>query len=415
MPLYHYEALDANGRTVVGTMQVAGEDALHQRLLSMGYEATLVQLSRRELTAAPPDERVVKAPEGVALSKLELPELTVSRFYYQMATYLRAGITSLEALSHMQAQAQEPGLRRIAAEMAVVVQAGGSLSEGMACYPRCFLDGDLGLIQAAELGGFMPQAFQMLADDHEKDHNARRKLRIWQWFFNGQMIGLILIIPFVMLINNLLGGFWDSPDIMAYVGEQLRGLVINLLLISLPLTALYVAVLWYVKRMRIMPATRRMWHRWLLRFGVTAGLQKARASAALTRTLHLLHHAGLDNVRVWETAAGVIPNLELSSQALEVTPVVRESGSLSQALMQSQLIHPNEAAAVAAGEQSGQLEQALDKVAGYYETELDSTLGSSVVKGTTSLVVWAFILGFAVLALVAGGYLRGILRFIDSF
>ena len=413
MPLYHYEALDANGQQVVGSMQVAGEQALRQRLAVMGYQATLVEVSRRDLRAQRPARQAVPTADRAA-ARVQLPELTVSRFYYQMATLLRAGINPFEALLQMQSTARDRRLHQIVTEMAQGVQNGHALSKEMKRYPRCFFEGDLGLIEAAEVAGCLPQAFQMLADDHEQDDQVRRRLRIWEWLFHGQFLTVLLAIPLAVLLNRAISGFWTAPDMQGYVKDSAWSAVRLGLVIVLVFGGLYGGGLWFIKQARYLPGWRRRWHGWLLRLPIVAPIQRARASAVLTRALQFLHHAGLDNVRAWATAARAVPNLALAEAAVSAEPRVESTGALSAGLTECQLIGPNEISIIAAGERAGQLEGALDKVAGHYEYELKSAIGASTTKGIISIVTWSVILGLLALAIFMAGYSRGLLGLMDN-
>ena len=402
MPLFHYEALDDEGRTVVGTMDVRGEAALRDRLQSLGYTPTLVEVSRRHLReAAAPAQRARVAAPAAEGSRIEIPQQQVAHLYHQLAVLLHAGMTPSEALAELAPRIRDKHAQPIALELMQGARGGQALSDLMRRHPRSFPDGDVGLIAAAEEGGFLPQAFEMLSETHQVDVDTRRRLRVWTWFFHSNVLGLFLVIALAVFLKSMLAGFWDAESVADLLNRGLQPARRVLFLVTIPLIALYVGGLWAMRRARVIPSWRRRWHGFLLRTRFTASVHRLRAATALLRTLQLLFHAGVENVRSWETAASVVPNLVLRDEALRATEHVLREYRFADGLTHCSFVDQNAPATVAAGESAGDLENALGRVAAAAQAEEQRAVGAAVMGGMLSMVVWFFLIGGLAFAAVA--------------
>lgn len=405
MPLFHYEALDRTGNPVVGAMQVADEAALSARLTAMGYRPVTIHapaVTRRGTRQAAAQAHLTatggKAVNaGGATSKLHADERSMARMLHQLYLAFRAGIPAFQALSTVQAQVSHLALRQALGEMAVGVRDGNTLSGLMEQYPRLFQRGDVGLLRAAEVGGFLPEAFESLAVRYEQDDNARRRLRIWTWFFHSNVItflGLVALAPFFKAAIE--AGF----DVRA----GFRAVGHTFLFVSVPLLALYFGALGWFFHVRHQPTWAHRWHRMALRLPVLGKINKLRANAVFTRSLQQLYQAGLGAETAWETAAAAVPNLYLSGRYSEGVRTVHDTGRLSLGMQQVGLLDPADVGMVATGESSGEVAQALHYLASRYEEDTRVALGASVVRGAITFALWAFILGGLGIVVLAQGY-----------
>jgi type II secretory pathway component PulF len=424
VPLFRYEALDQRGNKVVGAMQVPDEQALSARLHSMGYQPTTVQVAQRALT---PAGRAVSRPVQQAqqlrsggsatrsmpppsgpLSRLTANERSVARLFHQLHTAFRAGMPAYQAISTVAAQVPERPLREALAEIAAGVRDGATLSSLMTRYPRIFSRGDVGTMRAAEVGGFLPEALQSLAAQHEEDDNTRRRLQIWEWFFHSNVVGLFLFIAAAAFIPAAMANL-DTA-----VASGLRASARVFLMVSLPLTLAYCGALMYFHRMRGEPAFALKWHRFLLRLPVVGKIAYLRSNAVFTRSLQQLYHAGISTSEAWATAAGAVPNLFLSERFADGQPLVENTGKVSLGMQQVGLHDAADIGMVATGESAGDLDQALHFLASRYEEDTRVALGASVVRGALAFTVWSAILTGAAVVLLAWSYYGNVFPAIDK-
>jgi type II secretory pathway component PulF len=401
VPLYRYEALDQAGTKVVGAMQVDNEHALAARLAQMGYRATMVQVAQRNLTQAPAAAPAVTASVRSG-SHLAAPDREVARMLHQLHLAFKAGMPAFLSITTVAGQTYHAALRQILTEMGHSVQNGGTLSEAMAHFPRVFLPGDVGMIRAGELGGFLPEALQALSARREEDDNARGRLRLWVWFFHMNMVTLFFFLPVAWFLKDVFPSF----DVKVGLAAAMRSLVF----LSLPLTMGYLALVFWLGRSRVSPGARRQWHALLLRLPLTGRLNRVRAKAAFTRSLAWLFHAGVSPATAWETASGAAPNLVLADQFRSAIPVIQSTGRASAAIQVTGLMDPADAGMVATGEATGEIPQALNYLANRYEEECRQAIQECVSKATGMFRVWALLLGALGFALVMWAYGQGVVK-----
>jgi type II secretory pathway component PulF len=390
VPLFRYEALDRTGNKVVGAMQVADEQALAVRLASMGYQPTSVEIAQRSLRQAAQRSAVGAGsiPQAAAgpVSPLTASERALARMFHQLHISFRAGMPAFQAVSTVATQVQEPPLRQALVELSAGVRDGHRLSDLMERYPYLFTRGDVGMVRAAELAGFLPEALENLAVQHELDDNTRRRLAIWVWFFHLNVLGLLLFIPFCFFIIPAVEAGFNAMAGLRSVGQVF-------LVFSLPMGILYTALLVALARTRRSPRLAYRWHRLLLKLPVVGKINSLRANSVFTRTLQQLYQAGLPAATSWETASDAVPNRFLSALYLDGKPTVEATGRLSTAMQQVGLLDPADVGMVATGESSGEVPQALRYLADRYEEDTRVALGASVVRGAISFTTWAFLIG----------------------
>jgi general secretion pathway protein F len=406
VPLYRYEALDRSGNKVAGAMQVSDENTLTMRLVSMGYRPMSVQLAPGAGGRPAPTPVSAASPSG-PVSNAFLNERTLARMYHQLHISFRAGMPAFQAVNTVAAQVMDPTARQVLSEIAVGVRDGNTVSGLMEHYPRVFSRGDVGMIRAAEMGGFLPEAMANLAARHEEDDNARRRLRIWVWFFHSNFIALLVMIAFAMAIPAGIA----SMSLAAAGAAFGRGL----LFIGVPASALYFGGVLYLRHARHNPALAYRWHGFLLKLPLLKKLNHLRGVSVFTRALQQLYHAGVNPVFAWETASGAVPNLVLAERFMAGRPVVESTGRLSLAMQQAALHDMSDVGMVATGESTGEIPQALHYLANRYEEETRTALGASVFRAAISFVAWAFIVfGIGIVA-IAYGYYGQVFKAVDQF
>lgn len=398
MPLYRYEALDRTGNKVVGAMQVDSEQALTTRLATMGYQPTLVQVSQRTLKSAPTRSRGA-AVEGF---RLAAAERDTARVMHQLHLAFKAGMPAYLALTTVAGQVHSAALRQVLTEMAQGIQAGGTLSDTMARYPRVFGAGDVGMVRAAELTGLLPEAFQAISARLEEEDNARGRLRIWIWFLHTNVIALLFFIPVGWFLKDVFPSF----DLRIGLAAAVR----SLFTLTLPLSIAYGVGVWWLSRLRTAPAFRREWHAWLLKLPILGNLNRVRAKAAFTRVLAWQVHAGVSPASAWEAASHAVPNLALAERFLQGTAVVQSVGKPSAAILATGILDASDAGMVSTGEATGEIPQALTFLANRYEEEARIVLQDSVSRAAGLFRIWAFLLGALGFALVMWGYGQGALK-----
>jgi len=396
--LFRYEALDRTGNKVVGAMQVVDERSLMARLTALGYQATLVEAAEKRTPVAT-NTGVFSTPSRESGSRLSADARAVAQMFHQLHIAFRAGMPAIQAITTVAGQSHNPAVRQALTEIGRGVQNGETISEHMTRYPRVFSKGDIGTIRAAEMGGFLPEALDMLAKLHEQDDNTQRRLRIWIWFFHVN----VALIPFIVAMISFFPAFAAAEF---NLGAGMNAVGRTFTFVSIPMIIAYVGSLLAFKSLRTSPRFTERWHRLLLKTPVVGKVSYLRANAVFSRTLQYLNHAGVNARSAWETAAGAVPNRALAERFAAGQPLVNDTGRFSPAMESVRLLDPNDIGMVATGESVGEVPQALDYLADRYEAETESALGASVVRGAITSVTWVVILTGVVFIAFVYAYLK---------
>jgi type II secretory pathway component PulF len=370
-------------------MAAGDEQSLAQRLGAMGY---------RLVNALPPQEggtaptATMAAPVSRKGSSLSASRRGIAQMFHQLQLSFRAGMPAYQAVTTVAAQTREGSLRRALSEIGAGIGNGRSLSELMEEYPRLFTPGDVGILRAAELGGFLPEALATLAIQHEQNDNTQRRLRIWVWFFHANVLALFLALALFAFFHPAISTMSFAVGLAAVASTFLR--------VTLPLTAGYLLLLAAFQKFRNSPEFARRWHAALLRLPVTGKISRLQAAATFTRVLEYLYNAGIPALEAWQTGAGAVPNVALRRDFHAAAPAVQGTGRLSEGLRQVRLFDITDAGMVATGEGAGEVGESLRYLADRYEEDTRVALGAAVVRGAITFSTWAFLIGAVMMVLL---------------
>ncbi len=370
MPLFHYEAHDRTGQKVIGTMQVADETALTLRLQQMGYTPALVQQAGRPASASTASPTAPSAP-CVAMVRARV----LAQFYYELMISLQAGLQAFEALYELGGRTADSGMAAVCRSMAEVARQGGRISDGMAHFPTVFPPGDVGLVRAGETGGFVVDALKELGAQIEADLEARRQCRRYVTYF-CVMVGIALFITFPAIMT-----FGATARSAAAGGDSRTGLQVFLtvfgrmfLSVSIPVLLGFLLSRLVFNRWARTPSGRERWHRLILRLPWLGGLAVARSRAVFAAALRLLYHGGVTPGDSWPAASDAVPNLELGRRLHEQDVAIRAGGQFSDALQRTALYPPMDIGLLTTGERTGNVEEALARIAEQYHRQSGDAL-----------------------------------------
>lgn len=372
-------------------MQVSDETVLAQRLQTMGYVPLAVQAAGGR-TAAP-----VGLPAGVGVPGLRRQSL--SRFYYQLHMSLHAGLSAYDALTDLTVQSSDRGVATVAASMAEVAQRGGSLADGMSQFPGVFPPGDIGLIRASEMGGFVVEALQEMHTLLEADIETQRQVsRILIGF--GVLLGIALFVtlPAIGTLKSTITASWNG----AQQSETLQLLAVQwartLALVTLPLVLVSVLAAWALRRWIRTPRGQLRWHRFLLGVPGIGGVAFARSRAVFSAALRLLYHGGVNPPSAWTAASDAVPNRELSRRMAMQNSLVDRGATFSEAMRGTGVFPASDGGMLATGERTGNVEEVLAQLASSHHR----AAGEALARLPATSRIMAMVLGAVITAILVG-------------
>jgi type IV pilus assembly protein PilC len=309
---------------------------------------------------------------------------------------LAAGMTLGEALSLLASRTQQLALRSFFRHAAEETSKGRRLSEVLLRYGQLFPPLTLAMVQAAEQSGRLEDIFQRLAEYYEREYEVRLLLSR-ETFYPKLLFLAILLIP--------LGGHAIAlaltQSTAAAVLYVLRALATWAALLALPALGLYFAY-----RSLLASETGRMWlDRLKLSLPLLGKLIHRAALARFSRALAVLYAAGVSMPRALELAGDATANVVLRQVAYQAARQVQEGSSLAPALAGAGLADELVLSMIRTGEQTGNLQETMDHLAGYYEDETRTAVRQlAVAIVPLAVLVAAIVVGSMVLRFYANLY-----------
>jgi type IV pilus assembly protein PilC len=366
---FHYNSIDATGRKLKGTVEAANETAATHVLRQRG-EVPL------ELSAAGQGLNMDLKIRGLG-SRVKLKDLAV--FARQFATMTASGMPLLRSLSILEEQTASVGLKKAVGEVRTDVAGGVSLSSSMAKHDKVFPRLMIAMIRAGETGGMIDRALEQIADSLEKDTALRGKIKSALTYpaivlsFTFVMIAavLIFIVPIFEAMFKSLGG--KLPGItqflvttshnMGWIGPLVLGVGIS-------------TTVWFKRKQRTSQDFRLSVDRVKLKMPVFGSLFRKLAISRFSRNLGLLLNVGVPVMQALAVVGETTGNEVINSAMRDVQSAVRDGQPMSSALRSHKVFPEMVTQMIEVGEESGQISQMLDKVADFYDREVDSAAES---------------------------------------
>jgi type IV pilus assembly protein PilC len=305
-------------------------------------------------------------------------------FARQFSTMIAAGLAVLRALFVLEEQTENPRFKKIIAAVRGDVESGMSLSDAMERHPAAFDRLYISMVRAGEAGGALDQSLSRLASQLEKDDSMRRTIKaamaypvLIACFAIMVMIGMLLfIIPIFAKMYADLGGQLPSlTRLMMTLSNMLKGYWF----IVFPGIAGFI---WGMRRLKNTPQGKRSWDRAKLKLPMKVGpvIQKI-AIARFSRTFATLVSSGVPILQAIEITGKTSGNSVIEESMAMVRESIRSGESIAKPLSRVPVFPAMVTHMISIGEETGALDAMLNKVADFYEDEVDAS-----IKSLTSII-----------------------------
>ncbi len=409
MPVFQYEALDKGGKQQKGTIDASSSEEAIQRIKLQGYFPTSIREQKtkkgpgasKDPSAEEDKPKKKKKAGGIALPFGRVKGKVLTTFTRQMSTLQDAGLPLLRSLQILEQQ-QRPGLLKSVLQGVVEdVQGGASLSEAMAKHPRAFDILYTKMVAAGEVGGVLDVILQRLAEFMEKAERLKRKVI-------GAMIYPMMVISVAVLIVT--GIMWkiipQFQAIFADFGVELPKLTLFLVTVSswvagnyptkgammLP-GAIYIivgipVVIVGFKLIRKTGPGKKIIDRVVLYVPVLGKLVRKTTIARFTRTLGTLIAAGVPILEAITITKETCGNAVFEKALGKVHDSIREGETFSAPLREAKVCDSLVVNMIDVGEETGDMDTMLLKIADNYDEEVDTAVASLVSLIEPLLVVF---------------------------
>ncbi len=369
MPNFRYVAKEQDGRTVSGVLEYSERALLIDTLRKKGLIIISVQEIKR-----------VKARLG-GQKGIKLEDLVV--FSRQLATMVDSGIPLLQALDILWDQIEKPAFKKIIGRVRDEVETGVSFSEALGKHPIVFSHLYINMVRAGESSGMLDDILDRLAGYLEKASALQRKVRS-SLIYPAVVVSMAILITLVLLLKviptfkgifDMLGGTLPLPTrILIGISDLIRHMFVYIVALTF---LFFFAFGRYIRTEK----GRAGFDRALLKLPVFGQLFRKVAIAKFTRTFSTLIRSGVPILLSLEIVGKTSGNKVIEDAVEKVRLGIREGEKIAEPLGRSGVFPPMVVRMIYVGEQTGELEKMLTKIADFYDDQVDAA-----VSGLTSLI-----------------------------
>ncbi len=391
MAAFEYVVLDAKGRQNKGVMEADSARQLRQQLRDQGL---------MPLDVAPAKEGDKTNAAGFSLGfSRSMSGLDRVLFTRQLATLVASSLPVEEALAAVAQQTEKQHVGALILSVRAKVLEGHSLANSLKEYPSSFSNLYCSSVAAGEQSGFLDRVLENLADYLERQFESTRNVEMALFYPVALLVLAFVIVGALMvyIVPDMISVIEDTGQKLPWFTVLLIGMTDTLRNYWWALLGGAVGVVLLIRWLLSQPNIRLKWDRRKFSLPLVGRITRSANAARYANTLAILTGAGVPVVEAMNIASEVVSNTWLRRKLGEATQTVSEGISLKIALEQVGQFPPMLLHMVGSGEQSGELDAMLGRVASYQQTEVERIV-STIVKMFEPLML--LIMGAVVLFIV---------------
>ncbi|GAC1391180.1 MAG: type II secretion system F family protein [Candidatus Saccharimonadales bacterium] len=364
---FSYTASSKDGRTMHGGIDAANRETAISMLARQGLKPIVVKIDN------------VKNTKGMFGKKVKNKDLMI--FTRQLSTMIGAGVPLTRAISTLQSQTESKYFKEVTASIMKDVEGGIPLGEAFSKFPKVFSEVYVNMVKAGEAGGILDEILKRLAEQVEGDVRMRKKIKGAMTYpvviLSITVLAFFGIMTFVMpklakIIKNLAGPDTQLPiysRVLIDASAFMKSHVVIIIVVN-------VLTVFFVRRYIRTPKGKYNFHALLLRTPIISNVVLKIAIARFARTFASLMNAGVSVLDALEVTGGAIGNKVIEKELKEAAKAVRNGKQLSEPLSTSPHFPAIVSQMLAVGEETGQIDTILVKVADFYEEEVETIIDS---------------------------------------
>lgn len=374
MPQFEYLVKDDTGRDVSGVQEAESVQALVTAFRSKKY--TIVKVKEVKKGSVSTRLKVRKKKK-----RIKLDDLVV--FTRQLATMIEAGVPVVQALDILSEQMDNPSFQRICREVYSSVEGGNNLSDSLEGHRKVFSTLYISMIRAGEISGQLHEILDRLASYLEKSASLQKKVKaalvypVVVTIIAGAitLFMMTFVIPKFAEIFTSLNAKLPTPTMMLIsLSDLIRH---NILIVVIVLSVLGFLFGNYIKT-----KPGRLWFdKNLLRVPMFGPLFMKVSMSKFSRTLSTLLKSGVPILTSFDIVSKTVGNRLIELILEEVKSAIEEGNGIAETLSKKQVFPPMVVRMIGIGEETGEIEKMLGKIADFYDEQVDAA-----ISGLTSLI-----------------------------
>jgi general secretion pathway protein F len=398
MPVFEYSALNAKGKKDSGIIDAEGAAAAKRKLRDSG----IYPISLKELSDAPSKKknRIKQFTLAGRLSRVKPSDISVMT--RQLSTLLWAGLPLVSALDTLIPQTKSAAFKKILAQVKDAIVEGGGFAQALSRYPGVFSSLYINMIRSAETAGTLEIVLERLADLTERQDalSSRIKGALYYPIFMVAVGSLALfalmgyVVPKITSIFEDMNQALPTPTVILIgASDFIKGFWWLLL-------ALLAAAAYGVHPFIKTPKGRHAFDKMKLSFPVAGELTKKLAASRFSRTLGSLLDNGVPMLKALDIVKNIAGNTLFADALEHVAREVGKGRGLAESMSERHIFPILSVQMIQVGEQSGDLENMLEKVADIYEKDVESAItGMTALLEPLMILFMALVIGFIVISI----------------
>lgn len=397
MPVYEYMALDKAGKSLNGIIDADSATLARQKLRGTG----IFPVEVKETSVRPRDQ----ASRGVTFSTLfkRVKSGELSALTRQLSILLGAGVALVSALEALISQLTNPTFKKIVAEVKESVNQGNSLAFALSKHPKVFSQVYVNMVRAGEASGSLDVVLDRLAEfsEHQEALRGRFRAALAYPIFMCVVGTFILFFLLTVIMPNIMRIFEEMRQTLPLPTVILIGISDFLRAFWWLVVLALGGVVVLLRQLRRSARGQYVWDEMKIRLPILGPISRKMAMARFGRTLGSLLQSGVPLISALQIVRNIVNNQPIAEVIDRAVDEIQEGKSLASPLSQGRWFPPLTVQMVAVGEQSGELEKMLHKVADVYEAEVESHIMSATSMLEPAMILaMGLVVGFIVVSIL---------------
>lgn len=392
MPVFEYLLINKKKETVSSTIEAADKLSAINNLKSRGQ---LIKI----------EEKSAKKSAGFSFGKKKKGAKTdeLVMFTRQLSAMVSAGVPILRSLNSMAKHAESAGFRETINDVIKDIEGGMSFADALGKHPETFNDIYVNMVAAGETGGILDDILKRLALQQEKNSSMKKKIKGAMTYpivlLAITIIAFFILMTFIIPVIGKTIKDMGGPDAkLPLLTEIMLGISDFMVSFWYLIVPAFIGGIWALIRYIKTPKGRIKFHRVIIKVPAVGAIVRKVAIARFTRTFSALIGAGVAVLEALDVTSRAVGNVVYEESLREATRCVQNGEVLSKIIAErDDLYPPIVAQMLSVGEETGQTDKVLIKVADFYEEEVDTA-----IDGVSSIIEPVMIVAMGgVIALVA--------------
>ena len=387
MAVFNYKVVDKNGKNKKGTIEAPNRDGAEKKLKADGY--AIMSLTEQN------------SPFSGGLIKKKVKSKDLAVFCKQFSAVIRAGVTIISALELMGDQIENKTLQRAVMDAKTYVEKGGTLADALRVNSEVFPPIMINMVAAGELSGNLEVCLDRLTEHFEKDNALSAKIKGAMTYPIVVFIVMIIvvIVVMVMVIPNFSSMFAEMGTQLP-LATRIMVAASNFIIHKWWLLIIIVAAIVVgCKAFKRSSVGEQLFANMAIKMPIFGNLTIKSACSRFARTMSTLMASGIPMIDAVEQVAKMMDNKIIRDGLLDAKTQVAKGIPLSKPLKDMEMLPPMLSAMTKIGEETGDIEEMLSKVADYYDEEVEEATNKlTAAMEPLIMVVLACIVGMIVAA-----------------